>query len=338
MSEFVHFEPDLPALREPLLVVAFGGAWGSSALAALEHIADERGTRLLASIEAERFVDLTVHRPVVSIEDAADSDGEDGPGLDGARGPGGTAGGQRVLSWPEIRFELLEAGAAADVGRDNPRDIVLLLGPEPHLRWADFAAAVTAAMERIGVRESVMLGAFRMPTPHSRPVPLQLYTSDQALASALRLPGEPWRYEGPASITTLLSVACEDRGWPTASLIAAAPFYVDAEPQPHATLALVRALARALDIEVDLESLEDDVRELDAEAEEARGRSEPFAALVANLEQEYDRGAGSFDSIDLAAAPTAPELLADVAAFLEERRGGGEAADEGAPPSGEPPR
>ena len=314
MSEFVRLEADRPPLRDPLLVAAFGGTWGSSAVAALEHIAEQRGSSLLATIEPEPFLDFTMQRPLVSIE--GDEDG---------------AAGERVLSWPEIRFELLDTGPAADLGseggRDIRRDIVLLLGPEPHLRWADFTTAVTATMEQLGVRESVMLGAFRTPTPHSRPVPLQLYSSDRELAAALRLPGEPWRYEGPASITTLLSVACEQRGWPTASLIAAAPFYVDAEPQPHATLALVRTLARAFDLAVDAESLEDDVRELDAEAEEARGRSEPFAALVANLEQEYDRAAAAFDSIDLAAVPAAPELLADVAAFLEARRG------EGGPPA-----
>ena len=156
----------------------------------------------------------------------------------------------------------------------------------------------------------------------------------------MRLPGEPWSYEGPASISTLLGVACEERGWPTAGLIAETPFYVDAEPQPHATLALVRALAlaRALDLEVDVDALEADVRELDAEAEEARGRSEPFAALVAKLEQEYDRESGSFDGIDLAAVPAAPELLADVEAFLDARRGGagapGGGEGEGDPPSG----
>jgi len=186
----------------------------------------------------------------------------------------------------------------------------------------------------------VMLGAFRMPTPHSRPVPLQLYTADRDLAATLRLPGEPWRYEGPASITTLLGVTCEERDWPTASLIAAAPFYVDAEPQPHAMLALVRVLARAFDLAVDVESLEDDVRELDAEAEEARVRSEPFEALVANLEQEYDREAAAFDSIDLAAVPAAPELLAAVADFLEESRGNAgddDAVGEDGPPPADAP-
>ena len=307
MSEHVRLEAELPALRDPLLLVAFGGAWGSSTVAALEHIAEQRGSRLLASIEPQPFFHFTVQRPLASIAD-----------------------GERVVRWPENRSELIEAGP----GADRDRDILLLIGTEPQLRWAEFAAAVTAAMEQIGVRESVMLGAFRAPTPHSRPLRLELYTTDRELAAALRLPGEPWSYEGPASISTLLGVACEERGWPTAGLIAETPFYVDAEPQPHATL----ALARALDLEVDVDALEADVRELDAEAEEARGRSEPFAALVANLEQEYDRESGSFDGIDLAVVPAAPELLADVEAFLDARRRGagasGEGGGEGDPPSG----
>ena len=309
MNEFVRLEADLPTLRNPLLVAAFGGAWGSSTVAALEHIAEQRGTRLLASIEPEPFFDFTVRRPLASIED-----------------------GERVVHWPENRFELLEAGPGADLDRD----IVLLIGTEPQLRWADFAAAVTAVMEQIGVRASVMLGAFRAPTPHSRLLPLELHTTDGELAAALRLPGEPWSYEGPASISTLVGVACAERGWPTAGLIAETPFYVDAEPQPHATLALVRALTCALDLEVDVDSLEEDVQELDAEAEEARGRSEPFAALVANLEQEYDQQSGSFDSSSGAAGTAAPELLADVEAFLQaQQRGAGVSGERGGdPPSG----
>ena len=312
MNEFVRLEADLPALRNPLLIAAFGGAWGSSTVAALEHIAEERGTRLLASIEPEPFFDFTVQRPLASIED-----------------------GERVVHWPENRFELLEAGPGADLDRD----IVLLIGTEPQLRWANFAAAVTAVMEQIGVRASVMLGAFRAPTPHSRPLPLELYTTDGELAAALRLPAEPWSYEGPASISTLLGVACAERGWPTAGLIAETPFYVDAEPQPHATLALVRALTRALDLEVDVDSLEEDVAGARCRgrggAGAARSRSRRWSRPSSRSTTESP---GSFDSIDLAAVPAAPELLADVEAFLQARQRGagasGEGEGEGDPPSG----
>jgi hypothetical protein len=296
MQEFVHLEADRPQLRNPLLLAAFGGAWGMSAVAALRLLIEQRDSVPLAHIEAGPFFDYTVQRPTVALED-----------------------GERVLGWPENRFVLLPATPE----RGSDRDLVLLLGTEPHFHWADFAAAVTSAMERLGVRESVTLGAYRAPTPHSRPLPLQLYTADEGLAGALGLPPEPWSYEGPASITTLIGVACEERGWPTASLIAAAPFYVTAEPHPHGELALVQTLSRAFGLDADVSALEAEVAALDREADDARGRSEPFASLVTNLEEEYDREASAFGSIDLAAAPAAPELLADVEAFLDAQRGSG---------------
>ena len=315
MHDLVRYEPDLPELRDPLLIAAFSGAWGASAAAALRELAVRWETAPLASLEPQPFYDFSVVRPRVRAAD----DGEDGAGSGG-----------RVVEWPGNEF-LLARPEGAD------RDLVLLIGAEPQLRWRRFAGAITETLDRLGVRETLMLGAFRAATPHSRPLPVQLFSRDAVLAARFGLVPERWAYEGPAGIATLLGASCEERGRATSSLLAAAPFYVAAEPHPFAVRALVAALGRGLGVEAPTDELDEQIRELCDEAERARERSSEFAGFVDALERRYDEERPPLDAIDTAAAPPAPELLSDVESFLRQHRGGadglGDVGDGGAPPS-----
>lgn len=308
MNDLVRYEPELPELRDPLLIAAFSGAWGASAAAALHELAASWETAPLASLEPQPFYDFSVVRPSVR----AAEEGEDGAGSGG-----------RVIEWPGNEF-LLARPEGAD------RDLVLLIGAEPQLRWRRFADAIAETLDRLGVRESLMLGAFRAATPHSRPLPVQLFSRDAGLAARFGLVPEPWAYEGPAGIATLLGVACEERGWASSSLLAAAPFYVAAEPHPFAVRALVAALARGLGVEPPMDELDEQVRDLCDEAEHARAHSSQFAGFVDALERRYDEGRPAPGVIDTAAAPAAPGLLSDVESFLRQHR---DVGDGGAPPS-----
>ena len=267
MTDFVRYEEHLPdpsALRDPLLIAAFGGSWGSSAADALRKLVDHWEAEPLASIDPQLFFDFTVRRPRVRVAD--DDDAE--PGV-------------RTIDWPGNEFYL-----ARPEGAD--RDLVLLVGAEPQLRWRQFIGAIVEVMERVGVSESLMLGAYRAATPHSRPLPVQLYSRDAKLAARFGLVPEPWSYEGPAGITTPLAVACEERGWGSSSLLTAAPFYVSVEPHPFAARALIKSLGDGLGAKVDLSPFDDQIEELYSEAEDARGRSDEFGRFIATLEQNYD--------------------------------------------------
>ncbi|MYA19088.1 MAG: PAC2 family protein [Chloroflexi bacterium] len=297
MSDLVHYEehlPDLSGLRDPLLIAGFGGSWGTSAAAALRELVEHWEAEPLASIDPQPFFDFTVRRPHVRIVGDAEP-------------------GTRAVDWPANEFFLARPEGAT-------RDLVLFVGSEPQLRWRDFIEAVIAAMERFGLSESLMLGAYRAATPHSRPLPVQLYSRDAQLGAQFGLVPQPWSYEGPAGITTPLAVACEERGWSSSSLLAAAPFYVSVEPHPFAARALIQALGEGLGAEVDIASYDEQIEELYEEAEDARGQSDQFARFVETLEQNYDDMHPAFDSIDTSEAPEAPELVEDVESFLRQLR------------------
>lgn len=310
MSDLLRYEeqlPDLSGLREPLLIAGFGGAWGTSAAEALRELVEHWEAEPLASVDPQTLFDFTVRRPHVRIVD------RDGP-----------EAAVRAIDWPANEFYLARPEGAE-------RDLVLLVGSEPQLRWREFTDAVVAAMERFGVSESLMLGAYRAATPHSRPLPVQLYSRDAQLAARFGLVPEAWSYEGPAGITTPLAVACEERGWSSSSLLAAAPFYVSVEPHPFAARALIQALGHGLNAEVDVAVYDEQIAELYEEAEDARGRSDEFGRFIDTLEQNYDELHPALDSIDTSEAPTAPELVEDVESFLRELR---DSEDSEHPPSG----
>ena len=218
MSDLVRYEEQLPdpsELRDPLLIAGFGGAWGTSAAEALRELVERWEAQPLASVDPQPFFDFTVRRPRVRVVD-----GE------------GAEAGVRAIDWPANELYLARPEGAE-------RDLVLLVGSEPQLRWREFIEALMEPLERFGVSESLMLGAYRAATPHSRPLPVQLYSRDAQLAARFGLVPEAWSYEGPAGITTPLAVACEERGWSSSSLLAAAPFYVSVEPHPFAARALI---------------------------------------------------------------------------------------------------
>ncbi len=310
MSDLVRYEeqlPDLSGLRDPLLIAGFGGSWGTSAAEALRELADHWEAQPLASVDPQPFFDFTVRRPRVRVvEDEA------------------AAPGRRAIDWPANEFFLARPEGAQ-------RDLVLLVGSEPQLRWREFIEAVIAAMERFGLSESLMLGAYRAATPHSRPLPVQLYSRDSALATQFGLVPLPWSYEGPAGITTPLAVACEERGWRSSSLLTAAPFYVAVEPHPFAARALIKAIGEGLGPEVDVAVYDEQIAELYDEAEDARGRSDQFGRFIDTLEQNYDDMHPPLDSIDTSEAPAAPELVEDVESFLRQLR---DSEDSGHPPGG----
>ncbi|HEX6801240.1 MAG TPA: PAC2 family protein, partial [Candidatus Binatia bacterium] len=63
---------DRPALRSPILLLAFAG-WsdaGAAATTAVRYLADQLTSKKFATIDAEEFYDFYRQRPVVRINDS----------------------------------------------------------------------------------------------------------------------------------------------------------------------------------------------------------------------------------------------------------------------------
>src|SRR5436190_8373808 len=243
-------------LRAPALVCAFKG-WndaGEAATSALTFMGASLDAARFALIDPEEFVDFQSTRPSVRLVD----------GL------------SRKIEWPE--FEFYEARVPR-----APRDLVLLSGPEPAMRWRTFCEKVIELAEALGTQMVVTLGALLADVPHTRPVSITGMASDQGLIDRLGLQAPT--YEGPTGIVGVLHAACADAGLPSASLWAAVPHYVAVAPNPKGALALLRRLEQLVGVTVDASDLETAAVDYDRQVSRAVELDPEVQAFVERLER-----------------------------------------------------
>jgi predicted ATP-grasp superfamily ATP-dependent carboligase len=199
-----------PRLGTPTMIAAFQGwndAGGAASLAA-GYLRIATSAERFALIDPDPFVDYQQTRPTVTLID----------------------GQVRQVEWPDT--EILAS---------EQHDIVIVLGPEPNMRWRAYADAICGLAQQIGVELVITLGALLADTPHTRPVPVSSTASDQELIAQLALTRS--NYEGPTGIVGVLHDACNRAGLRSASLWAATPHYISATPNPRAAVALLERLA-----------------------------------------------------------------------------------------------
>ena len=246
-------------LVDPILIAAFEG-WNDAADAAsstLDRLISEWDAEVVAELDPEDYYDFQLTRPHISV------DGD----------------GTRLLSWPTTRVLVARPPGAT-------RDIVLLRGVEPNLRWRQFCEEVLEVAEALGVQLVVALGALLADTPHTRPVPVTGTVSDPELGERLGL--EQSRYEGPTGITGVFQDACSAADMPSLSLWAAVPHYVAQAPCPKATLALLSRLEDLLDVSVPVEDLVEDARAWERGVDEMASDDVEVADYVKQLEDQCD--------------------------------------------------
>jgi proteasome assembly chaperone (PAC2) family protein len=249
----------VPDLDDPVLVAAFEG-WndaGEAATGVVEHLEESWQAVPLGKIDPEEYYDFQVNRPHVSVDET----------------------GVRSLDWPTTRVSLARP---AGVGRD----VVLVRGIEPNMRWRGFCIELLAAVRDLGVERIVTLGALLADVPHTRPVPVTVSTSDEKLAKSLGL--EPSRYQGPTGIVGVLQDAARRDGLIATTLWAAVPHYVAQSPCPKATLVLLRRIEDLLNLPVPLGDLPDEARAWQHGVEELATEDPEIADYVRRLEQARD--------------------------------------------------
>src|SRR5690606_24970865 len=99
-----------------------------------------------------------------------------------------------VITWPTTRLSIARPPGAE-------RDVVLLRGIEPNMRWRSFCREIVGLCTELGVELAVLLGALLNDSPHSRPVPVVGTATDPGLARAVQL--ELTRYEGQTGIVVV---------------------------------------------------------------------------------------------------------------------------------------
>ena len=215
-----------PVLEKASLIASFEG-WndaGESASGAVAHVERSIGAAPLAEIDGEDFLDLTVCRPGMRLDDD----------------------GRRVIQWPATRFSYGSRGPAGE--------LVFARGIEPHLQWRRYCDLFGDMVRRADVKRVVLLGAFVADIVYSRPVKVTGFASRSGLLEEIGVAESG--YEGPTGIVSVLAQQLLDEGLEVVSLWAGLPHYISACPNPRGSLALVEKLSACLNLEVELDSLQ----------------------------------------------------------------------------------
>jgi hypothetical protein len=249
----------VPPLRDPVLVAAFEG-WndaGEAASGAVSHLCRVWDATPILELDPEDYHDFQVNRPLVNLD-------EDG---------------RRYITWPTTRLYWARPPGSS-------RDVVLVRGIEPSMRWRAFTAELVGHAQRFGVTSLITLGALLADVPHTRPIPVTTTSDDEGVMRRLAL--EPSTYQGPTGIVGVLQEGAIRAGIPGLSLWAAVPHYVGQPPSPKATLALLRRVEELLDATVPLGDLPEDARAWEHGVDELAEEDSEIAEYVRQLEDAKD--------------------------------------------------
>jgi hypothetical protein len=261
---------DIGDLTSPVAIAGFEG-WndaGEAASGVVNHLGIAWQATPIGAIDPEDYYDFQVNRPVVEIED----------------------GRTQRLIWPTTRISL--ARAQPPDGDSAPptglaRDVVLVHGIEPNMRWRAFSEDLAGSLESLGVELLILLGALLADAPHTRPVPVSVGSSNTKLASGLSGVGRS-DYKGPTGIVGVFQHICAGAGIPTVSLWAQVPHYVAQPPSPKATLALLRGVEDILDAPLPMADLPDEARAWERGVDELAQQDAEVAEYVRTLEEAKD--------------------------------------------------
>jgi hypothetical protein len=264
-------------LAAPSMVVAFDG-WvdaGSAATTAAGLLAGDGAA--VATFDADRLFDYRARRPTLEIADGRLSE----------------------LTWPE--FEIRHV-------RVEERDVLVLTGPEPDYRWPRLADAVIEVATTLGVAEWISIGAIPAAVPHTRPVPILGTESRPGLLRGNVRPGPTGLLRVPAALVSVLEMRASEAGIAAVGYFAQVPHYVSG-PYPPAALALLAAVGRHLELEVDTGPLAEESEQLRSRLDLATAGDENTRSYVGRLEA----------MVDEERLPAGEDLISEIEQFLRDQ-------------------
>jgi proteasome assembly chaperone (PAC2) family protein len=282
----------LPTLESPVFVGMLTG-WidaSGAAAAAIETIATACNARLLATFDADLFIDYRARRPTMELRDGV----------------------HERLVWPEIRLS---------VGRDPlGHDVLILTGPEPDAAWQRFTELVTSLATDLGTRLAVFLGAYPFASPHTRPSRLSSTSPSAALVA--RLPFLRSSVDVPAGVSAALEHGFHAKGVDALGIWAQVPHYLGTMTYPAASVALLDGLAEIGGLAIDAQALRNEAALQRSRVDQLVAGNEEHQAMVRQLEAVYDATEAEIFGPSATASDTLPsgdELAAEVERFLREQ-------------------
>jgi hypothetical protein len=255
-----------PDLRSPILLCGFSG-WADAASAAsgaLRYLLLKRAGRHVAGFDPDAIYNYTTTRPLNLFD----------------------SGGQRRIEWPSLEMVAIEVPEATS-------DLLVMVGPEPDLKWREWVQALTDYAARLQVSAVVTFGAY-LAQVHFTGAPVMTATSrDGRMLSELRRLGiEDSSYQGPTGINSTIIRAAFDRGIPAASIWVAAPNYLASTSNPKLAAALLGVAEKLIGQDLWRDELETAGRDMEQRVRDALRSRPDLADFLNRLRGELEQPSG----------------------------------------------
>ncbi len=224
----------VPELREPH-VIATLRPWidvNNVGTLALDGLEAQLGAKELGQLARPgNFYDFTRYRPTVYMEGAA-----------------------RRLKIPNTFLSYAD--------REKGNDFIFLRMLEPHNLGEDYADSLLEVFQLLKVKRFCLLGSMYDAVPHTRPLLVSGRAAGKAAEQDLKKAGvQPSNYQGPTTITYLVSQKAPDLGIDSITFIVSLPQYVNTEEDYIGKMRLMEILNLLYDVSIDKKDIEKAARQ-----------------------------------------------------------------------------
>ena len=209
-------------------------------------------------VDPEEFYDFQVNRPTVSTTDE----------------------GMRRITWPSTQVYVARPPG-------SQRDVVLLRGIEPNMKWRQFCAELLGLRRRARRRASWSPSARCWPRPRT-PGRSRSAAPRPSSTSRTGSSSSPRRTRARPASSACSRTRAPRLDVPAVSFWAAVPHYLPQPPCPKATLALLGQVEDLLETSIPLGDLPEDSRAWERGVAELAEEDEDVAEYVRNLEESQD--------------------------------------------------
>ncbi|HBY56640.1 MAG TPA: hypothetical protein DEG96_02070 [Candidatus Atribacteria bacterium] len=260
----IHSEP---SLKNPRMIMGFSG-WmdgGDVSTGTIQYLKFTLQAKKFAQIESQKFYifnfpgamsETAQFRPYTKIQEGLITD----------------------FQYPQNEFFY-----------DEKNNLVLFSGKEPNINWDEYANCIFKITEKFGVKEIYFVGSVAGPIPHTRGIRIFCSVSGEKQKAKLKEIGIRFtNYEGPASITTLLTKFSSEKGVEMANFIAEIPIYIQTR-NPKAIKAVIEKLTQLLKIDINFTDLSIKSTHFEKRIDELVHKQPLLAAQIKRLEENYDK-------------------------------------------------
>lgn len=270
-------------LEAPILIMYLEG-WidaGLGAGTAMAAVLSQTSTERVIAFDVDSLVDHRARRPMLRLVDGV---------ID-------------TVTWPQVELR-------AGTDRDG-NELLVLIGPEPDMRWQEFSATVIDLARELNVKLVVGLGAFPAPVPHTRPVRLASTATSAELAEQVGFVAGA--IEVPSGIHAVIEHDCGRAGIPAVGMWARVPHYIAQMPYPGASAVIVDGLVALTGLALSSGDLHRAHAVTSARIDEFVANNDEHLAMVRQLEAQVD---ATEEPSPPGSLPSGDELAAELERFL----------------------